>query len=76
VIDRLGSLSAREVVRALERAGFIRQRQRGSHLTRRHPASRLTTIVSMHNRDIARPLLKGILKQAGLSEETLQEYLR
>ena len=65
---RLRNVTARELARALEKAGFVMQRQKGSHATYRHPESKLTTVVPMHGGDVARPLLKMILKQAGVSE--------
>jgi len=61
------------VIRALERAGFQIQRQKGSHLTRRHPEKRVTTVVPVHPCDMKRPLLRMIMAQAGLTEE---EFLR
>jgi len=73
VTPRLPSLTARELVRALEKAGFEFQRQKGSHVTLRHPTTRRTTVVPMHTGDVKRPLLKMIVQQAGLSED---EFLR
>lgn len=64
-----------EVVAALKRAGFIEKRQRGSHLVLWHERRRRTTIVALHGRDIAKPTLRGILKQAGLADEEFLEFL-
>jgi predicted RNA binding protein YcfA (HicA-like mRNA interferase family) len=75
VTPRLPSVSARDLVRALERAGFERQRQKGSHLTLRHPLTKRTTVVPMHTGDLKRPLLKMIIAQIGLSEEELLRLL-
>jgi len=47
-MPHLPLLSASEVCRALERAGFFRKSQRGSHAKTRHPDGR-TAIVPMHN---------------------------
>jgi predicted RNA binding protein YcfA (HicA-like mRNA interferase family) len=62
-------------MRALERAGFEMQRQKGSHATLRHPLSRRTTVVPVHPGDVKRPLLKMIIAQAGLSEEEFMALL-
>jgi len=75
VLVRLPSVSAKEAIRALERAGFEFQRQRGSHVTLRHPDSRRTIIVPMHGGDLKRPLLKALLRQAGLSENEFRALL-
>ena len=73
--SRLPSLTAREVVRALERAGFILQRQKGSHAAFRHPQTKRMTVVPMHAGDVKRPLLKLIIAQTGLSEEEFRALL-
>jgi predicted RNA binding protein YcfA (HicA-like mRNA interferase family) len=66
---RLPSVSARELIRALERAGFQVQRQKGSHATLRHPETRRVTVVPVHAGDVKRPLLKMIIAQSGLTED-------
>lgn len=67
--DRLPQVTPQELVRALERLGFIVRRQTGSHLILRHPATKRIASVPMHSRDVKRPLLFGILKQAMVSNE-------
>jgi predicted RNA binding protein YcfA (HicA-like mRNA interferase family) len=68
--DKLPVLKAKEVVRALLRAGFYIHHQTGSHarlLHRTHPEVRVT--VPIHAKDIPVSLLKRILRQASLTEE-------
>ncbi|KAF2990547.1 type II toxin-antitoxin system HicA family toxin [Methylocystis sp. MJC1] len=72
---RLPSLDAKEVARALERAGFVFQRQKGSHATYRHPETKRTTVVPMHSGDIKRPLLRLIIEQTGMTEEEFRSLL-
>ena len=62
---RLPVLKAREVVRTLERLGFVEVRQRGSHKQFRHADGRSTT-VPFHGRDISPLLLRQICKDIGL----------
>jgi predicted RNA binding protein YcfA (HicA-like mRNA interferase family) len=70
-------LSAREVVGALQRAGFVVERQTGSHMVLAHDERRRVAIVPMHaGRDIPTGLLKGILRQAGLSGDEFRGLLR
>jgi predicted RNA binding protein YcfA (HicA-like mRNA interferase family) len=65
---KLPSLSARKVVRALKRAGFIEDRQKGSHLILIHPARKARTVVPVHpGRSIKEPLLRAIIRDANLS---------
>jgi predicted RNA binding protein YcfA (HicA-like mRNA interferase family) len=70
---RLPSLTARKVVRALKRVGFVEDRQRGSHLIPVHPDTRARTVVPIHpGRAIKEPLLRAILRDARL---TVDEFL-
>ncbi len=58
-----------EVVRILERLGFRRVRQSGSHGVYRHPDGRWTTVSIHKGKDIGRGLLGKIMKDIGLSAE-------
>jgi predicted RNA binding protein YcfA (HicA-like mRNA interferase family) len=51
------------------------ERQKGSHIILREPASRRMTVVPMHPGEFPRPLLQTILKQAGVSIEQFRELL-
>jgi len=67
---RLPSLTAREVLRALKRAGFVEDRQRGSHLILVNPETRARTVVPIHaGRTIKEPLLRAIIRDAHLTIE-------
>ena len=65
----LPSLKAAAVIRALERAGFVLVRVSGSHhrFVHRDNSSRATTVPGHKSHDLPRPVLRSILKQAGLS---------
>ena len=68
--QRLPAVTAREAVRAFERAGFVVSRQSGSHCRLIHaadPARKLT--VPMHGGDLKRGTLRAIVAQAGLTVE-------
>ena len=71
---RLPSLKALEVIRALERAGFEIVRSAGSHhrLVHQQNPTRATTVPVHKGRDLPRPILRAIIKQAGL---TVEEFL-
>jgi predicted RNA binding protein YcfA (HicA-like mRNA interferase family) len=60
------------VAKALERLGFIRQRQKGSHLVMRRGGS--VCVVPMH-REVDQGTLRGVLRQAGISPEEFVESL-
>jgi predicted RNA binding protein YcfA (HicA-like mRNA interferase family) len=74
-VTRLPTLNARKIIQALERAGFVFDRQNGSHMIYFHPTRRLRTSVPKHSKDLNRNLMKLILKQAGLTEDQFRELL-
>ena len=57
--------------RLLIHLGFLRVRQKGSHVFYRHPDGRTTTVPHHKGRILARPLLRDILKDI---EVTIEEY--
>ncbi len=71
---RFPSLTARKVIRALKRAGFVEDRQKGSHLILIHPETKARTVVPVHlGRTIKEPLLRAIIRDANLS---IEEFIR
>jgi predicted RNA binding protein YcfA (HicA-like mRNA interferase family) len=62
------------VIRALEKGGFEVVRSAGSHrrLVHKEDPSRATTVPLHKGRDLPRPMLRAIIKQAGL---TVEEFL-
>ncbi len=71
---RLPVLKAREVLRALGRAGFIEHRSSGSHRILKHPAKPgLRVTVPFHSGDLRRSTLESIIGESGL---TVQEFLK
>jgi predicted RNA binding protein YcfA (HicA-like mRNA interferase family) len=68
-MPKLPRVSGQKTVRALERLGFERRRQRGSHLVMRRGSA--VCVVPMH-RELDQGTLRGVLRQASVSE---QEFL-
>ena len=72
---RLPGVQAREILKALEKAGFTVVRQKGSHVTLRNDATARTTVVPVHSSELPRWLLKKIIKDAGRTDEQFRELL-
>ena len=71
-MPKLPHISGEEAARALEKLGFSRIRQKGSHLImRRGPSG---CVVPMH-KEIKTGTLVGVLRQAGVSAEELLDVL-
>ena len=71
-MPKLPCVSGARVAKVLERLGFIRQRQKGSHLVLRRGGS--VCVVPMH-REVDQGTLRGVLRQAGISPEEFVENL-
>jgi predicted RNA binding protein YcfA (HicA-like mRNA interferase family) len=74
-MPRLPNVRAKEIIQALEKAGFEVTRQRGSHVSLQHPVDGRTTIVPLHSGEFPRWLLKRIIKDVGLSEDEFRGLL-
>jgi predicted RNA binding protein YcfA (HicA-like mRNA interferase family) len=70
-MGRTPVLKPQEVIRLLERHGFIEVRQTGSHKQYRHPDGRATTIPMHKGRDLSPILLRQIAKDIGLTVDEL-----
>ena len=69
-MPKLPSLTARKVIRALKKAGFVEDRQKGSHLILFHSRTGVRTVVPVHaGRTIKDPLLRAIIREANLTAE-------
>ena len=71
---KLASVRPKDLARALLKLGLYKHHQVGSHATFKHPDGRRVTI-PMHNRELRKGLLHGILKDIGLTVEELREFL-
>ena len=68
-------LSAREIIQALRKIGFVEVSQRGSHRKLQNDSVPVrTVIVPMHD-EVARGTLRSILEQAGVDLKAFLELL-
>jgi predicted RNA binding protein YcfA (HicA-like mRNA interferase family) len=74
-MPKLPRVTAREIISALEKAGFSLARQSGSHMIYKNAAGKRVT-VPFHAAKILHPkLLKSILRDADLSAEDLAKLI-
>lgn len=74
-MTRLPRVKGREIVRALEKVGFVTQRTRGSHVFIKHPDGRATVVPIHAGETIGPGLLRAILRDVELSIDELTELL-
>ena len=72
-MPKLTPARAEEVVRVLEKLGFSRIRQSGSHAIFRHKDGRWATVPTHRGKDLERGLLRKILKDAGISVDEFEK---
>jgi len=74
-MSRLRRVTGRQAFRALQRAGFVPIRTKGSHHFLRHPDGR-ATVVPIHSGETLGPgLFNQILKDAEIGRDEFEELL-
>lgn len=75
-MTKLPLLSAKEIIKVLQKMGFEVIRQEGSHIFLRHPDGRTTVIPNHPGEDVDRGLLNKILKKdLNIEREDFLKYL-
>jgi len=74
-VTKLPIVSAKDLEKILFHLGFIKVRQHGSHVFYRNPDGRTTTIPHHKGHDIARPLLRTILREIAVDLDTFNNFL-
>lgn len=65
-MSKLLIIDAKKMDKLLFKLVFRKVRQKGSHVFYRHPDGRTTTVPHHYSRDLARPLIKEILREIEL----------
>lgn len=73
-MSKLPALKSRDVIRALQKAGFVEHRQRGGHKIFKKGVLRVT--VPVHPRDLKKGTVLSIIEQSGLTKEDFIEFLK
>ncbi|MEK7142166.1 MAG: type II toxin-antitoxin system HicA family toxin [Patescibacteria group bacterium] len=72
---KIPSLGHKKLIRVLKKIGFEEARQTGSHLILLNKKSKKIIPVPIHNKDIKKGLLAGIIKQVDLTTEEFIKLL-
>jgi len=70
-MPKFPSLTPQQVIKFLEKKGFILDRSKGSHRIYFHPETRRRVIVPFHRKDLPQGTLREILRQAGIEREEI-----
>jgi predicted RNA binding protein YcfA (HicA-like mRNA interferase family) len=71
---KLPVCSGEEAIKAFERAGWKRSRQKGSHVSLVHPSFRAILTVPLH-RELASGTLRSLIRLAGMSVDDFADLL-
>ncbi|MBS3921328.1 MAG: type II toxin-antitoxin system HicA family toxin [Deltaproteobacteria bacterium] len=71
-MPKLPSFTPQEIIRILEKKGFLLDRSKGSHHIYYHPETKKRVVVPLHKKDLPKGTLFEILKQAGLQKEEMR----
>ena len=74
-MTRLPIVNFKTMEKVLLNLGFQVIRQKGSHVFYRHPDGRTTTLPHHPGRDLARPLIREILREIDLGPDQFREEL-
>lgn len=75
-MSKLPALTGKEIVSLLKKAGFVVDRQKGSHVFLKHADGR-ATVVPVHSGETIGPgLLSKILRDAEMTREDFQRLLK
>lgn len=72
-MSNIPSFKPRELLKKFEKAGYVIDRQRGSHVILYHPLEGKRLTIPLHVKEMPKGTLLSIIKQSGLTRE---EFLK
>jgi len=75
-MPRLPNVTSRQMIQALQQAGYEIDHQTGSHVVLYHIRHNVRVVVPWHNRDLGRGLTLRIIKSAGLTRDEFVKLLK
>ena len=73
-MPKIPALTAKKIIRVLKTAGFIEDRQKGSHLILINPKTKTRTVIPVHpGKTIKISLMRAIINDTKL---TVEEFLK
>lgn len=71
-MSKLTIISPKYMIRLIKKLGFRRVRQNGSHIFFTNDKGR-NTVIPLHNKDMKRGLIRGVLSDIGLSVDEYEK---
>lgn len=73
-MSRLPAIKSKQLVRVVQRLGFIFDRQKGSHAVYYRERDRRRVVIPMHNKDLKPGTVRGIIADMGLTVEEILKF--
>ncbi len=74
-MPKLPVLTPQDIIKVLEKKGFVFDRSKGSHRIYYNPDTKRRVVVPFHRKDLPKGTVLEILRQAGMSRDDLLEML-
>jgi len=74
-MPKLPVLTAKKLIRILEKLGFQLDHTTGSHFVFYHSVSKRRAVVPCHVKDLPKGTILSILRQAGITKAELKDFL-
>ena len=74
-MSKLPIINFKQMDKILRKLGFESVRQKGSHIFYQHSDGRTTTVPNHSGRDLARPLIREIIREINISIDEFLELL-
>lgn len=68
-MSKIPSFKPRELIKKFEKAGYVVDRQKGSHVILYHPTQGKRLTIHLHVREMPKGTLLSIIKQAGMARD-------
>ncbi|MDP3726799.1 MAG: type II toxin-antitoxin system HicA family toxin [bacterium] len=72
-MSKLPAVKPKILIKKFEKIGYVKDRQKGSHIILFHPSLKRRVVIPLHIKDLPKGTLLSIIKQAGLTRE---EFLK
>ena len=74
-MSSLSPIKARKLINVLKKLGFVKKRQKGSHVFFEHPDGRVTSVPFHSAKEIGKGLLRAIFDQIKLSPKEFKKHI-
>ncbi len=70
-MPKLPILTPKELIKKLQKIGFIQDHSSGSHVIMYNPKTNKRAVVALHLKNIPKGTLNSLLKEAGITREEI-----